>query len=30
MKIPVVVRQIGISQQTYYRWRKGHGAMNCD
>ena len=24
------VRQIGIAQQTYYRWRKEYGGMNRD
>jgi len=24
------VRQLGVSQQTYYRWRKQYGGMNRD
>ena len=28
MKIADAVRQIGITQQTYYRWRKEYGGMN--
>jgi transposase-like protein len=24
------VRQIGVTQQTYYRWRKQYGSMNRD
>jgi transposase-like protein len=24
------VRQIGVTQQTYYRWRKQYGGMNRD
>ena len=30
MKIADSVRQIGITQQTYYRWRKEYGGMNRD
>ena len=30
MKIADAVRQIGITQQTYYRWRKQYGGMNRD
>ena len=30
MKIADAVRQIGITQQTYYRWRKEYGGMNRD
>jgi transposase-like protein len=26
----VAVRQIGVSQQTYYRWRKQYGGMSQD
>jgi transposase-like protein len=24
------VRQIGVSELTYYRWRKQYGGMSCD
>ncbi|MAP15437.1 MAG: hypothetical protein CMH86_11350 [Oceanibulbus sp.] len=24
------VRQIGVTVQTYYRWRKEYGGMSCD
>lgn len=30
MRIADAVRQIGITQQTYYRWRKEYGGMNRD
>ena len=30
MKIADAVRQIGITQQTYYRWRMEYGGMNRD
>ena len=30
MKIADAVRQIGITQQTFYRWRKEYGGMNRD
>jgi transposase-like protein len=30
MKIADAVRQIGITQQTYYRWRKEYGGMSRD
>ena len=30
LKIADAVRQIGITQQTYYRWRKEYGGMNRD
>ena len=30
MKIADAVRQIGITQQTYYRWGKEYGGMNRD
>ncbi len=30
MKIADAVWQIGITQQTYYRWRKEYGGMNRD
>ncbi|PVA08780.1 hypothetical protein DC366_17290 [Pelagivirga sediminicola] len=30
MGIAGAVRQIGVSQQTYYRWRKQYGGMTRD
>ena len=30
MGIAEAVRQIGVSQQTYYRWRKQYGGMTRD
>jgi transposase-like protein len=30
MGIAEAVRQIGVSQQTYYRWRKEYGGMSRD
>lgn len=30
MGIAEAVRQIGMSQQTYYRWRKQYGGMSRD
>ena len=27
---PVVCRQLGITDQTYYRWRKQYGGMKVD
>ena len=30
MKIADAVRQISITQQTYYRWRKEYGGMSRD
>ena len=28
MKVPEVCRELGISQQTYYRWRTKYGGMD--
>ena len=28
--VPDAVRQIGVTVQTYYRWRKEYGGMNRD
>lgn len=28
--VPEAVRQIGVTVQTYYRWRKEYGGMNRD
>ena len=30
MDTPEVSRQIGVSKQTYYRWRKEYGGMRID
>jgi transposase-like protein len=28
--IPEICRQIGISEQTYYRWRREYGSLSVD
>ena len=28
MKVPEVCRKLGISEQTFYRWRKRYGGLN--
>lgn len=28
--VPVVCRQIGVTEQTYYRWRKEYGGIRLD
>ena len=28
MKVPEVCRQLGVSEQTYYRWRMKYGGMD--
>ena len=28
--IPKVVRKLGITEQTYYRWRKEYGGLRTD
>jgi putative transposase len=28
LKVPAVCRQLGISEQTYYRWRTKYGGMD--
>ena len=30
MKVPDVCKQLGISEQTYYRWRQKYGGMSPD
>jgi len=30
MKIPEVTRQLGVTAQTYYRWRKEYGGLKTD
>ena len=30
MKVPEVVRELGIHQVTYYRWRKEYGGMRIN
>jgi putative transposase len=29
-KVPAVCRKIGVTEQTYYRWRKEYGGMKVD
>lgn len=29
-KLPEVVRKLGITEQTYYRWRKEYGGLRTD
>ena len=29
-KIPEVCKQIGVTQQTYYRWKKEYGGLRMD
>ena len=29
-KVPEVVRKLGITEQTYYRWRKEYGGIRVD
>jgi transposase len=30
MSIEEVVRQLGVSDATYYKWRKGYGGLSVD
>ena len=30
MKVPEAVRQISVTEQTYYRWRKEYGGLRTD
>ena len=30
MKVPKVSRQLGVTEQTYYRWRKEYGGLKVD
>ena len=30
MTIPLAARQIGVTEQTYYRWRKEYGGLKVD
>lgn len=30
LKVPEVCRKLGVSQQTYYRWRSEYGGMRTD
>lgn len=30
MKVPKVSRQLGVTEQTYYRWRKEYGGLKTD
>ena len=29
-KIPQICKQLGVSEQTYYRWRKEYGGLRMD
>jgi putative transposase len=29
-KVPVVCRKLGVTEQTYYRWRKEYGGLKVD
>jgi len=29
-KVPQVCRQLGVTEQTYYRWRKEYGGLRVD
>ena len=30
MPVADVIRQVGISEQTYYRWKKQYAGLECD
>ena len=30
MKVPRVCKKLGVTEQTYYRWRKEYGGMRLD
>ena len=30
LKVPEVTRQLGVTTQTYYRWRKEYGGLKTD
>ena len=30
LKVPEVCRQLGVSEQTYYRWRKEYGGLKVN
>ena len=30
LRVPVVCKKLGISEPTYYRWRKEHGGLRLD
>ena len=30
MTVPLAARQIGVTEQTYYRWRKEYGGLRLD
>lgn len=30
MKVPNISRQLGVTEQTYYRWRKEYGGLKTD
>ena len=29
-KVPVICKQLGVTEQTYYRWRKEYGGLKMD
>ena len=29
-KVPVICNQLGVTEQTYYRWRKEYGGLKMD
>jgi transposase-like protein len=29
-KVPLVCKQLGVTEQTYYRWRKEYGGLRVD
>ena len=30
LRVPLVCKKLGISEQTYYRWRKEYGGLRLD
>ncbi len=30
LKVPAVCRKLGVTEQTYYRWRKEYGGLRLD
>ena len=30
LRVPLVCKKLGISEQTYYRWRKEYGGLHLD
>jgi transposase-like protein len=29
-KVPIICKQLGVTEQTYYRWRKEYGGLKMD